>query len=246
MYYQLEEAIRELEKRQKNDNLKKRVDDLLGNCPILEGKTGVILRQVATCRYEDILFKNLCLGHGLKPFWMEYYQDLFCAANPAKSRLIKLKFFNGVGKKKGIRLGSLKLVDNIQSWEGKPLCEVKTIMNNNLVDFHHSMRHYMGWNWESVDASKWVKNFAGGSAEEYYRILLLAFVTRSILFESFESPGFYELERFKKKIVIPAWRWVSEEFAKPLIVLHPGKSQKQEERMLNWYPGMLMDYVDNS
>lgn len=248
MYLSLEEAVTELEKRQQDEDLKNRVSAVLGkSCPIPRGKVGIILRQIATSRYEDILFKNRCIANGIEPVWMEYHQDEFRMSNPSKSRMVKLRFHEGVGKNGGLKMHHHKVIKDFGKWEGKPIGEIKTDWGENLVSFHHRMRRGLGWNFQTIDASSWIKDGAGGKAEKYYRILFSAFITHGILFESFESPGFSELEKFKRRVVIPAWEWACLRFPKPLVVLHPDKGiPSREEKMLNWYPGVLANFVKSN
>jgi hypothetical protein len=213
------------------------VNAFLGECPIPVGPYGFLARQVATCRFEDINFFERCQQVGLLPIWLEYLNDKFTIQNPSKMRLLKIQTFDGLGKRGGPRLQLIKLIKQPASWEGKPIVEIETDEGENLVELHHRLRQTIAWNYHGniIDASYWLKKL--GEAKNYYRHYFLAMVTRGILFESYESPSSYELEKFKYYVVNPAWNWVIKEgFPPPLIVLHPDCEPGEEEMMLNWYP----------
>jgi hypothetical protein len=242
MYWNLDEAKRELARRQREcRDLASGIDEILGdNCPIPAGNFGFIPRQIATCRYEDLLFAQRCRAGGLRPIWLEYGEDAFCSSNPSKMRLVRMRLFGGVGKKGGAKMRVLRLLGNPAEWEGKPLGEIRLDSGENLREFHHRLRRNIGWNDSALDTSAWLKEKGESRAEKFYRIFFLVFVSRGILFESFESPGFPDLLRFRKKIVEPAWEWVSENFLPPLIVLHPGGPDSREKKLLNWYPARAL------
>src|SRR3989344_5055697 len=51
-------------------------------------RPAVLARQVATGRFEDILFRELALSAGLTPTWWQYTEDRFTSVSPYKRSLI--------------------------------------------------------------------------------------------------------------------------------------------------------------
>jgi hypothetical protein len=237
MYWEIKEAREELAKRQQDQRLVKQVNRYLGNnCPVPQGKYGFLVRHIATTRLEDIAFFQRCMDIGLKPVFLEYQEDVFCSNNPSKMRLIKFSVFRGYGRKGGACLKKVRLIKNTQRIEGIPLNQVNTDQGENLVVFHHCLFH-TAFNSQCllIDASNWLKSI--GRSAAYYRYFFACMLTRGILFESFESPGFPDLENSKTKVVIPSFKRVEKMFkCSPLVVRHPDSCDIDEEQMLDYYP----------
>jgi hypothetical protein len=236
MYWKLEEAVIELKRRQQGQ-LMMAVDAFLGeNCPIPKGFNGFLARPIANARIETIEFEKRCKAVGLKPFALEYTQDIFLANNPDKMNLVRLYVYLGRGKRGGDKLKRIDLVDYINRFNGIPLSSIKTKKGELLVDFHHRACILTGLQSEIIDLSAWLKSI--GPADKYYPYFLAGFLTRGILFESFDVSGFPQLKDFKERVVIPAWEDVANRFeAEPLIVYHPQcESPDEERRILNFYP----------
>ncbi|MFH0791791.1 MAG: hypothetical protein V1905_01065 [bacterium] len=75
-YYELDEAVVELKRRQSDPALVALVASAMGqawnNCPIPMGRYGFLARQVASCRLEEIQFVKRCERAGIQPFQLEY------------------------------------------------------------------------------------------------------------------------------------------------------------------------------
>jgi len=236
MYWNPEEAIKELKRRQKDLDLVRKVDEFLrASCPIPNGFNGFLARHIATARLEDVQFEQKCKELSLCPITLEYLEDIFVPENPSKKRLVVLYVFEGYGKKGGPRLKKLVLAD-VEKYKGEPLKNIQTKKEELLLwKFHHRARDVIGLKGKVIDISNWLME--KGKAKEYYPYLFTATLTRGILFESFESPGFPDLLKFKEEVVIPAWEFVVQKFGmRPLIVYHPENEDEKEENILNWYP----------
>lgn len=249
MYWKLDKAREELTRRQRDWGLIGAVDKYLGDCPIPcpipAGTYGFLTRHIASARLEDLEFERRCQEAGLKPVFLEYLKDQFVSNNPSKTRLVRLFILDGYGKNGGPRIWRFDLLEdrNLGGINGIPLYLIKTKWGESLVQFHHRAREIVGLKERVVDISAWLKSI--GRARQYYRYLLAACVVRGILFESFESPGFPDLDVFTQSIVLPAWKWVTSEFGhSPLIVRHPETcSPEDEQRILNWYPSGVLGAI---
>lgn len=245
-YWKLQDAVEELRKRRENLRLREEVNEFLRECPIQEDQeelNGFLARHVVSARLEDEEFESRCLEAGLRPINLEYASDRFCTNNPSKMRLVRLRIFEGYGKNGGPRLRTVFVVDRAEKLNGQPLYQIKTKWGEFLSDFHHRAREVVGLKGGIIEVSEWLRGF--GRARDYYRYLLTACVTRGILFEAFDSPGFPDLDVFNREVVIPAWQWVMNRFGcSPLIVRHPlTSSPEEEERILNWYPSGVLDAI---
>jgi hypothetical protein len=248
MYWKLEEAIKELKIRKKDKRLGKKVKEFLNQTPIVmreDEVIGFLARHIASGRLEDIQFEERCKKHGIIPVNLEYLQDLFIPENPSKRRLVELYIFKGYGKKGGRKVEKISLVNNIESIKKKKLIEI-TIKTQNgeifLYEFHHHLRKYLGLKGEIVDISHWLKE-KGGKAEKYYPFLMAFGLKDAIIFESFDTPCFPDLDLFKKNVVLPAIEFIVKEFGEmPLIVYHPEVAPDEEEFVTNYYSAKVVDF----
>lgn len=93
MYYSADEAVGELEKRQADHNLITHIEEWRNAHGIVLpqidaiGRLAFFARQIATCRYEDIVFQNIAHAAGLTPIWIEFTEDKFVASSPYKRSL---------------------------------------------------------------------------------------------------------------------------------------------------------------
>lgn len=245
MYWKtLESAMEELQRRLQNTALRRRVDEFLGNCPIPAGLHGFLARHIASATLEDCQFEERCRDAGLIPISLSYTKDAFVTNNPDKVRLLRLFVLEGSGKNGGYRFWKIYLVkrNELDALNNTPLYLVKTKWGEPLVKFHQRAREAVGLRGKVIDVSDWLKSI--GRAEEYYRYFLSVFLTRGILFESFESSGFPDLDAFVQGVVLPAWDWVVSKFrCIPLIVHHPVVELPKDERILDWYPEEVLRVI---
>lgn len=186
--------------------------------PVLaSGFKAVIFRQLVTPNYEIRRFVNLIDSLDLDPVFWEYHSDKFTSNNEWKHSLGKMFFYKGHGKKGGMKVDSLNVID-FNRFNGKRLSEVETTWGESLVDFHHDLieqtfRKVPG---EFFDASAWFAQ-RGGSAKDYYASFLSLFIKHGILFENFMLDE--KETEFTEQIFLPAFMSVYRETGlKPLIV----------------------------
>ncbi len=229
-YVEPGKAAVELCKRQKNINLVKKVKHLVGeDCPLDIGPYAINAVHIASFGFDDIEFVELAQCLGLVPVVLEYSEDIFVSVNPDKMSYVKLKVFEGFGRKGGAKLKTIRLVKDIRRIERKPFKEIQIDRGENLVEFHHRHRELAGINTPVIEASRWLKKF--GRARDYYFYLFVMVSVYGVLFESFES-DFYDEGSFKREIVEPAFaKAVKELGVEPLIVKFTPKKEH-----FNLYP----------
>lgn len=246
MYWQLEDAVKALKIRQGDLELLKKVNEFVGDCPIPEGHHGFLVRHVATARIEDLEFEKRCREAGLLPVVLTFNDDIFVSNNPSKTRLVQLRICekgNTKDEESQIQRIDLLGIRDLSRIQKTPISQIRTAWGEPLIEFHLRTRALVGLSGQVIDFSVWLKSI--GRAKEYYKYLLAACLTRGILFESFESPGFPNLDIFKSSVVLPALREINERFdVQPLIVKHPDtNSAKEEKKILNWYPSVIRQAI---
>jgi|GEM_PF-1842609 hypothetical protein len=255
MYWELEKAMKEIKERKKEGVSKKvrewfRKNEIPFPLPSLGKKiAGVLFRHIATARFEDIQFEQRCREVDLVAINFEFKEDIFVECNPSKMRLIRLYLFDGFGKRGGEKIKRIDLIDpnRISEIKGLPISEIE-VNGGRLWEVHHKMRKKIGLNSKIIDLSPWLKQI--GRAKDYYKYLMLIFISDAILFESFESPGFPDLEEFKEKVVIPAREFAVDTLGlEPIIVYHPDCEQDflgrllGEDKVLRYYPAEVAEVL---
>lgn len=246
IYTPLAEAEKEIWRRWNDKDLRKKVEEYLnGNVPeFLKDKPKLYFaRQVITPNFELLHFLKVA-GHLDMDFVLpEYSGDKFSTKNGSKYHLGKLYFHNGKGKNGGDKLGTVKVID-FDSAEGKKLNKIKTLWQEDLMDFHHRILFSFVPEIKSkmFDISEW-KKCTGAALEEFYPNFLALFLCNGILFENFLINK--EEKFFTENIVLPNIKKIEKKFGlKPLIVkLLPPKNE--DSACWFHYPGFIEAIIKN-
>lgn len=220
IYTPIDEAIKELEKRRKDEKLEKKIIELLGDNipkPFQNKEKFVLARHLVTPNYEVSRFLTMADAFEFDPLFFEYNDDKLIYKNPWKYSLGKIRFYSGKGKKGGMKIDNVDVIDFNNS-HGKKISSINTKWEQSLVDFHHEFfcNRFPKFKNSIFDASDWYSN-NGGNPESFYEKFLTLFIRHGILFENFLLDE-TELE-FTKKIILPAIINISSKLGlKPLIV----------------------------
>lgn len=239
VYTSLSKAIKILKERQKDTNLKKKIEKLLKNNipePLKEiGMNGILFRQIATPNFEARWFIELTKDNNLKTNFFEYYSDKFTPNNYYKHSLGQIKLHKDKRDKNGNNLEERITLIDFNKNNGKVLKNIKTFWLESLIDFHRNLfviNNYKVSEFVFWDASVWFKE-NGPSAVDYYTNMLLLFMYHGILFENFlfnEEEG-----EFTRNILLPAFEKAYKlSGVKPLIVPIPPMDSEIEEDM-HWH-----------
>lgn len=228
-YYSPKDAVRELRKRRlsgvKEEVEKWRKSKGWPESNIPSGEFGILGRQIASARYEDLVFAEMAKGVGLSPLWVEYAEDKFSLHSSYKRSLVQMIYCSGKGRSGGWRVHKEKLAC-VHACNGQLLTDIQT-KHGLLVDYHHSL-------WEKfipgalrMDMSSMYKFFGG--AKHYYGAYLSTFVAHGILFEDYHGgESGKALDIFTKDIFQPAWEMIVDELGlKPLITPLPWRDGMQ-------------------
>ncbi len=244
-YTPLAEAKKEIQRRWKDKELRKKVEDFLdGDVPEFLGRDpkAVIVRYVISPDIELHHFFDLAKEADLKPACVEFTDDKFVAGNSDKYHLCKLFFHNGNGKNGGAKISTKSVVD-FNKFEGIKFNKMKTLWGEDFVDFHHHISHGALPNTKNQihDFSNWFKKGIAKSKRYYYAHYLSLFLCHGILFENFLTNE-EEIE-FSIKKVIPSFNMIEKKFGlKPLIV--PLTPVGEENNLYWWcYPEHIKKFM---
>ncbi len=206
VYTPLLEAVYELKKRWKDEKLERQVHDYLeGDIPgpLLNSFKAVLFRQLFTPNHELERFIETIDRVGIKPMFLEYYDDKFTTNNPLKHALGKMKFQKELGENPQNRICSKRIIE-FNGSDGRKIKEVKTLWDQSLIDFHHELLESVFPNSKQYlfDASDWFHR-GGNGAKEYYNRYIYLFLRNGILFENFILEG-GELS-FVENIFLPSF-----------------------------------------
>jgi hypothetical protein len=244
VYVSLDFAKEEIARRWDDKNLRLKVESLLnGDIPeiLKSSPKAVISRHVMSPNFELLNFLKSVKESGLQPAGLEYTHDKFVSKNEDKYYLGKLVFFEGLGKKGGEKISSLKVVD-FDLCDGKKIVDIKTTWGQDFVSFHHELVYpFLGRENIADMSDNYRRN--GLQASNYYRYILSLFICHGVLFENFLLSDIYK--ELTKNILLPSFRAVADTYGvKPLIVrLVPGESEED----IHWrqYPFSIKEKVSD-
>lgn len=219
IYTNLEEAKKEIWNRWNNKELRKKVEEYLGNdIPqvFLNEPRAVLFRNIISPDFEFLYFLESAKRVGLKPLGLEYVEDFFCTRNSDKLGLCKLNIFDKRDKNGDVVIRYNKIVD-LMSSDNKKFCDIKLKDGQNLTEFHRRLLgESEGVDLEIFDMSQWIKN-NGQKAIEYYKKFLAFFICHGVFFENFVTDE-SEAE-FENNVILPAIDAVKKDFdIQPIVV----------------------------
>lgn len=241
IYTPLDEAAALLHERRATQAVRpaNQVEALLAQRPC-----AVLFRQIATPNFELLRFLALASAQGLTPVVLEFHQDLFVDRNPAKLALGKMRFHDGWGKNGGPRLKTVTVMD-VNSANGRPLCEARTRWGRSLAGFHHDLLVSHGaWPMLTAhDASVWFRE-NGGSARRYYTAFFELLINLAVLIESFPITG--HDAAFTREVMLPSFEAsLARQGSKPLVCRLDPPDAEGDPYWLQ-YPGNLFAVVERA
>lgn len=241
-YTPLSVAKEEIWRRWKDKNLEKKVNDFIKPIPSVLKKTprAFLSGHIASPDMEYVYFLDLVRLTKIEPLGWEYQKDRFYTVNPDKLCLGKLYIYSENSNPRG-KIISKKIMNFKDGFEGKRLCDVKTIWGEKVVNFHHRLPELLDIpEIETYDASDWYKT-KGKNVKETYKYYLALFIRNGILFE---NSLISREKKFIEDVFKPAFFEIEKIFGcKPLI--YPLIPRKTEDD-LYWYcyPDKIQDIID--
>lgn len=242
-YTPLEEAKEEIKRRWNDKDLRKKVEEFLGDVPgvFQEELQAILFRNIATPDFEFQHAQNLAKKLDIKPLYLEYLSDKFCTRSLDKLYLGKMAFFHCRDKNGGCVVSKRKLFD-LKKNDGLLFDKVVTDSGKNIIDFHHDLFNPLYPNVNVYDISRWIKK-KGRNALENYPFFIALFLCHGVLLETYNMRSSEE-RKFAEKIVIPSFNKIFKMFGiKPLIVQ---LFNDKEVSDLYWYchPQFLLQFID--
>ncbi len=240
IYISLDEAREEIKERWNDVELKKKIEEELGDKFMIAFKDsprGITFRQICSPDNGFTFFYQSSRYVGVEPLVIEYFDDIFTHLNEEKK---------GLGRLRVILNNEEKAVVDIMNFhenEKKKLGECVIKSGKRLVEFHKNLFDISGYQVDFVENSKWFHNI--GRASDYYYYFLLHFIAHGILFETFFDEGGSVEDAFTKEVISPALEKIEAEFGvKPLIVRSYPKHQDNEEGFYWWsYPPSVNKHI---
>lgn len=241
IYVSLDEAREELKKRWDNIELRKKVEAELGEnfWPSFKiGPRGMLGRCLASPDNGFMFFLQCAHYVGAVPIAIEYFGDTFITINKEKAGLGILRAYSKDNEKILINLIDFRINDK------KSVKEVFTVNNKKLVDFHHDLINFSGYNVELYDMTSWASGF--GKPISYYYSYLTHFVAHGVLFEYYLMDDANDRDKlFFKEIIQPAFKKIKQIFGiNPLIVkLYPDQQDNEEDFYWWSYPPYINEHI---
>jgi hypothetical protein len=246
-------AMEELERRQKDPLLKKKVEEYLsGDIPeyFKDGPILYLARHIVTPNFETLRFIHLMRQLGLKTVVSQDSKGMFVPYNQVKKALCKLPICHRVsqkGKKLNEHYENVTIVDFDEA-DGRTFSEIKTLWGEGLIDFHTRLfTELLGKDGdiERPDDAEWIDRHHRESLLAHYKHLLALFLVHGIFFENYDMHDKHEAY-FVKNILRPAYLFVEKKFGyRPLIVqIYP--TTFESGRFWLSYPKRVLDIVRES
>lgn len=246
-YTSIEDAKEEIQKRCKNKELRKKVEEYLcKDIPIslINEPKGILFRNIAMLDMEHARFTELATKVGIKPLVLEYTRDKFCTRNGDKLCYGKIPIFEKLNKN-GDAIISYEKIFDLKRDDNKIINDIDTIWGEHLVEFHHRALRTEFPNIELYDLSEWIER-NGSRATEYYQKFFALLICHGVLFESFVMDGHAEESKFFNEAVATNFEKVRNIFGlKPLVV----DLYSAEEKKGNYWwccPSSMKKIVDES
>lgn len=242
------EAVLELERRQKDPELKKKVEEYLdGDVPeyFKDGPILYLARHIATPNFETLRLVHLMRELGMKIIVSQDTKDLFVPHNQLKKALCKLSILRGISQK-GNNLNeqyqNVTIVD-FNTANGKRFDTVTTLWGEKLIDFHARLfSQLIHGNIESPDDAAWIDRHHRGNLLEHYKQSLALFVTHGIFFDDYPIEDEHEIS-LVRRVLRPAYRFIEQRFGlRPIIVQLVPKTFESNRFWIS-YPKDVLDIV---
>jgi hypothetical protein len=245
IYTPLSEAKAELERRWNDPELRKKVEEYLGdNLPLpFHGEPRALCTfHVATSNWAFFHFWKASQEINLKPLVFEYTDDLFVTTNFDKASLAKMVFYHGRNDKNEMITSSHHIIDLCGKNEKKKIKDVETLWGEGLVDFHHRTLNTFYEDLEIYDGSDDYHKL-GKNPKEYYKYIFAFYIRNGILFENYLLTS--KEKKFTEEVLLPAFEFVWKKFGvKPLIV--PLTPQNEADGKHWWcYPEYIKTLLGN-
>jgi hypothetical protein len=244
-------AIEELERRRKDPELQKRVEEYLkGDIPdyFKDGPILCLSRHIGTPNFETLRFIHLMRQFDMKVVVTQDSKGIFVPFNHIKKALTKLPILTRItqkGKRLNEQYENVTIVD-FNAADGKTFSEIKTLWGENLIDFHTRLFSELGLETIEVpDDAQWIDRHHRESLLEHYKHLLALFVAHGIFFENYDMKDPHE-RYFVHHILRPAFEFVEKNFGFRPLIVEVFPTTFESNRFWTSYPAKVLEIVRKS
>lgn len=216
-------ALEEIQKRCKDETLRKRVEGYLeGDIPEYMRAAPVLYlaRHVATPNFETLRFLHLLEPLELPIVISQDTKDTFTSSNTLKRFLGKMPVCTRITQKGGVahELYQYKTIVDFAKAQGKPFSDIETLWGEPLTEFHARLFKEVTTVPPLItDDAEWIDRNGRGDLLAHYKRFLALFIAHGVLFEDYLVED-KEEEYFVREILEPAFTFVEETFGvRPLI-----------------------------
>lgn len=241
LFTPLEEALEEIQKRSKDEGLRKKVLDYLqGDIPDYFDDSPIIYyaRHIITPNYETLRFLDIAKTLKFPAYISSDGKDKFTTKNFLKRSLGKLRITKGDTPNLD-DLETYSIID-FDSARGKRLHEVETLWGQNLIDFHAELfKKTYGDKANIVDDSAWIDRNNRGDIVEHYKRFFTLSIAHGVMFETYTCHE----QDLVDDVLTPTYDFLIKTFGcKPLVVDFLPEDTKSS-RMWEAYPQSVAPMV---
>lgn len=202
----------------------------------------VLFRQIATPLKEtlQVIRDAKKIGFGIKI--IEYHDDIFVSTgNEYKRGLGKLRIFDFTDRNKQDIFHARTIID-FNKFVGKKLCDVRTLKDESLIDFHHELLTFVCGpeaNNMLIDGTKWFNQFKGSN--EYYPKFFELFLCHNALAETFW--GSKDTRDFVKNTIYPSYKRTRHKWSLYPLIYNFQPLDEQDRIFWDCYPKQVDDFL---
>lgn len=242
IYFSLDEAREEIKKRWNDVELRKKIEDELGDRfwpEFKDGPRGLSWNALASPDNGFVFFHQCSKYIGVNPLMFEFVGDLYISHNEMKKNLGKLHVVLENNEKATINIMDL------HRWNKKIISEIIIKTGISLTEFYKELFACSSYKININDKTEWVRNI--GHPSEWYYYYLLHFIAHGVLFEAYMADGDDRDDKFFIEVVAPILLKIEDRYnLKPIIVkLYPDQQSNEEDFYWWCFPPHVNNYIIN-
>lgn len=241
-------AVKELRNRAQNPELRRRVEEYLGNDIPEYAQQGLFLcatRYIVSANFETLRFLNLSEPLSLPVVLTEDVQDIFIPQNVVKKALCKLPIHKRITNNAGIlhEQYEYKSIVDINTMQGRPFRDIQTYWGESLTSFHHRILESTLRRRVSIyDDAEWINRNGRRDPLALYKRFLALFLVHGVYFEDYSMKDQDEVS-FYEGVVLPAFNFVTEFFGVTPLIARLVPDKGESEVFWNSYPNSILEAI---
>jgi len=209
--------------------------------------SAVWARQLATWRFEDVLFADMARQARLPTFHYTYEQDQFVSVSTLKRSYVQPVIATGLDRNGRVITKRQRLICRPQDHERALLSDLVTETGERVVDWHRSRFDKFYGLGTVLDATAQKVSWGNTSVRNYLGLLSL-FIAHGVLFEDYHGgESGIKLDTFTTDIFEPAFAVIEKRFGvKPLIVQMPWNASLSLYPSESWNTQVLASTIPHA